>query len=172
MPLFLCLSRKVPPAMRATAPSKAIVTVRIKWTWLKKTNVGILSYTLKYLILQLDLLMQKDVKKKKKNKFTPARDYLILLQTVGEKYHSVSQIRICRMWHVRVVFCCVSLTTKQQLIGKFLALLSQCPNNKMPFKLWSDSCRGQMNQSSIPQASSGLEPENLAGRREKLIERS
>lgn len=44
-----------------------------------------LSSTLKYLILKLNLLMQKDAKK---NKFTPARDYLILLQTVGEKCHS------------------------------------------------------------------------------------
>lgn len=47
-----------------------------------------LSSTLKYLILKLNLLMQKDAKKK--TKFTLARDYLILLQTVGEKCHSVS----------------------------------------------------------------------------------
>lgn len=39
---------------------KIMVTIRMKWIQLKKTNISILSDTLKYLILKLDLLIRRD----------------------------------------------------------------------------------------------------------------
>lgn len=76
--------------------------------------------------MRLDLEVQTDAEK---NSHQPG-DSLVSLRRVGENA-KCPEMSLYRMWHIKVEFCCFSLTTKQQLTGKLLALLRKgCPGTK------------------------------------------
>lgn len=82
-------------------------------------------------VVRLDLEVQTDAEK---NSYQPG-DALFSFPRVGENA-KCPEMSVYSMWHINVEFCCFSLTTKQQLTGKFLALLSKgCPGTKTEWRL-------------------------------------
>lgn len=75
--------------------------------------------------MRLDLVVQTHAEKTHQ-----PGDSLVSLPRAGENA-KCPEMSLYRMWHIRVEFCYLSLTTKQQLTGKFLALPRKgCPGTE------------------------------------------
>lgn len=98
-----------------------------------------------------------------KNSHQPG-DSLVSLPRVGENA-KCPEMSLYRMWHIRVEFCCLSLTTKQQVTGKFLALLSKgCPGTETERRLQATGVRAPCLTLSF-----GLDGEDPAERTQQLL---
>lgn len=96
-----------------------------------------MSPTLTSTVVRLDLEVQTDAEK---NSHQPG-DALVSFPRVGENA-KCPEMSVYSIWHIKVEFCCFSLTTKQQLTGKFLALLSKGrPGAKTEWRLQATGVR-------------------------------